>query len=65
MTIARKCNLVVFRYSIEDALLKGCTTFRDLRIKLDSKLTSNDQILSTVNKVYKSFGFVVRYSKIF
>ncbi|WP_219823795.1 hypothetical protein, partial [Enterobacter cloacae complex sp. 2DZ2F20B] len=65
MTYTRKNTPIINDYNIDGQILKRCTTFKDLGITFDSKLTFNAHIEILCLQCYKLLGFLFRNTRDF
>jgi hypothetical protein len=65
MTYTRKRMPIIFDYSVGNCLLERCSTFKDLGILYDQKLSFNSHIESVTKSSLKMLGFINRTCKEF
>ena len=65
MTYTRRRNPIYFNYSIDNQQLSRVTTFKDLGIIFDDKLTFKYHYDYIINKSYAMLGFIKRWSREF
>ena len=65
MSFCRKKVLIKFAYNIADVELEVCTSFKDLGVIFDPKLSFIYHINMVIKSSYKQLGFIIRNSKSF
>lgn len=65
MSFTRRTSMITYPYGIDDCILERQTTFNDLGVTFDQKLTFNFHVNNIVSSVYKTLGFIIRNSKDF
>ena len=61
----KKKSITAFEYKIDNVPLEKCTTFKDLGVVFDSKLSFIDHFNVSINAAYKQLGFLIRLTKEF
>jgi len=65
MTFSNTQTSIDFEYRLNDSIISRCSTFRDLGILYDSKLTFAPHIDAICNSATKMLGFIIRNTKDF
>lgn len=65
MTYTTKTSEVLYDYHINDEILARQTTFKDLGVTFDKKLSFSNHIENIVTNTYKTLGFIIRNSNDF
>lgn len=65
MTFSRSEHILKFSYSIDDEMLQRVTSFVDLGVTLDKKMSFNTHIEKITSKAMRMLGFIFRNAKEF
>lgn len=65
VSFTRRCEPLIFTYSLNGVIIKKVNLVKDLGVLLDSKLTFSAHIDYAVNKALRNLGFINRITKPF